>query len=254
MERYGTRHRAAVGASEIGDTIAVVVSEERGTMSIAVEGVLYEMKDGQELKKNLSYLLGLSNAKGRLTVRSKKNTKKSKKQAPELQDAPILVTAQNAENKNKESKKSESEAVPVVATRRARKAAKTSGRVWLLLISFVFSVFLWMYIQVTTNPVTEKTYTLPLRYENDAMLAERNLTVNNFPVVQEVTVRIVGRKNVIDKLSTSNLEAYIEFSEVDTTGSWNMLIKVKCSDSVYFRVDMQNPDDIYVSVNSVEEN
>ncbi|MBR6850703.1 MAG: diadenylate cyclase, partial [Lachnospiraceae bacterium] len=252
LERYGTRHRAAVGASEIGDTIAIVVSEERGTMSIAVEGVLYEMKDGQELKKNLSYLLGLSNSKGRLTVRSKKNSKKTKKQELEAQDAPILVTAKNSETKNSDTKKAEAESVPVVASRRARKGAKKSGRVWLLLISFLFSIFLWMYIQVTTNPVTEKTYTLPLRYENDAMLTERNLTVNNYPIVQEVTVRIVGRKNVIDKLNTSNLEAYIDFAEVNSTGSWNMLIKVKCSDSVYFRVDMQKPEDIYVSVNSVE--
>ena len=252
LERYGTRHRAAVGASEIGDTIAIVVSEERGTMSIAVEGVLYEMKDGQELKKNLSYLLGLSNSKGRLTVRSKKNSKKTKKQELEAQDAPILVTAKNSETKNSDTKKAEAESVPVVASRRARKGAKKPGRVWLLLISFLFSIFLWMYIQVATNPVTEKTYTLPLRYENDAMLTERNLTVNNYPIVQEVTVRIVGRKNVIDKLNTSNLEAYIDFAEVNSTGSWNMLIKVKCSDSVYFRVDMQKPEDIYVSANSVE--
>ena len=54
IERYGTRHRAAVGASEIGDTVVVVVSEERGTISIAVDGVLYGMRDGQELRKNLS--------------------------------------------------------------------------------------------------------------------------------------------------------------------------------------------------------
>ena len=60
LDRTGTRHRAAVGASEMGDTVAVVVSEERGKTSIAVNGRLYEMRNSQELEANLMYLLGLS--------------------------------------------------------------------------------------------------------------------------------------------------------------------------------------------------
>ena len=61
LERAGTRHRAAVGASEMGDTVAVVVSEERGKTSIAVNGRLFEMKSTKELEANLSYLLVLRN-------------------------------------------------------------------------------------------------------------------------------------------------------------------------------------------------
>ena len=38
--RYGTRHRAAIGASEISDSACIVVSEETGKISIAIEGVL----------------------------------------------------------------------------------------------------------------------------------------------------------------------------------------------------------------------
>ncbi len=38
--RYGTRHRAAIGASETSDSACIVVSEETGDISIAIDGIL----------------------------------------------------------------------------------------------------------------------------------------------------------------------------------------------------------------------
>lgn len=53
----GTRHRAAIGVSEISDAVALVVSEETGSISIAVNGKLKQDFDEKNLKSQLTDLL-----------------------------------------------------------------------------------------------------------------------------------------------------------------------------------------------------
>lgn len=52
----GTRHRAAVGISEVSDSLTLVVSEETGKVSIAMRGQIYRNVNADFLRGKLKYL------------------------------------------------------------------------------------------------------------------------------------------------------------------------------------------------------
>ncbi len=53
----GSRHRAGLGISEITDSLTILVSEETGNVSIAVEGILLKMNDREKLSEYINMFM-----------------------------------------------------------------------------------------------------------------------------------------------------------------------------------------------------
>jgi len=50
----GSRHRAGLGISEVTDSLTIVVSEETGNISIAIEGILVRLNEKEKLMEYLN--------------------------------------------------------------------------------------------------------------------------------------------------------------------------------------------------------
>ncbi len=275
LERSGTRHRAAVGASEMGDTVVVVVSEERGKTSIAVNGRLFEMKNDKELEANLSYLLGLnevaSTRKGFGKVFDNIKMKKAAKTFVKDETTEGTVNASSI-NKSKTENKSSRAAVSAsksleytvasfdkpaemytineLQTAMMQDSSKThrstiTEKVILMVISLVMSLSLWMYIQITSNPVITKTITVPITYTHETI--PDNLEIS-YPI-DTVQVTVVGRQDTIDSLSSDDIIASIDFTGVSDAGVTELPVVISSNDSnIYFRVEQQIPETVSVTV------
>jgi diadenylate cyclase len=66
----GTRHRAAIGLTEEGDAVAVIVSEETGNISVAIDGRIDRRLSPDDLRERLRSLVTMRKSKRQLGARA----------------------------------------------------------------------------------------------------------------------------------------------------------------------------------------
>ncbi len=62
-KELGTRHRAAIGITETNSVMAIIVSEETGVISVAIDGLLTRYYDSEMLRNKLEEVYGLKATK-----------------------------------------------------------------------------------------------------------------------------------------------------------------------------------------------
>ena len=73
----GTRHRASIGITERTDAVALVVSEERGSMSVVFRGMLVPAKSQEQVSQLVHYALKGKNISAHDNPSTKIDSKKS---------------------------------------------------------------------------------------------------------------------------------------------------------------------------------
>jgi len=104
MEQYGTRHRAALGVTEQTDAVAVVVSEETGTISLAVGSSIIRNLDEDELRQRLYGLLAPADVSSRARRLSLRRASQGAASEPPQPPQPPEIEAETTETTEAENR------------------------------------------------------------------------------------------------------------------------------------------------------
>lgn len=132
-ERFGTRHRAAIGITEQTDAVAVVVSEETGAISLVERGQIARNLDEEGLRRGLVELLEHNTlSAARLPARANAWRRQLPLRRPTRRRRPGGSAASTATAPSPSPSSSGTSATstsPAAAASAAASAASTSGRV-----------------------------------------------------------------------------------------------------------------------------
>ena len=217
---YGTRHRAAVGVSEMGDAIAVVVSEERGSISVALDGRLFTLDNADALRTLLHKLMSPEKKTGSVISSIIGKSRRI------IRDEEDTTDGENGGE------------TPRMPKKRSR---------LLKIASLAIAIAVWLFVQTTTNPVETREYTVQLQVRGSEILESKGLQ-SQFPVTM-ISLDVRGRLKNFANLSSRDITAYIDLSAFDAPAAQLSLpIKTSIQGVLYFEVVSVSPTTIGVTI------
>ena len=142
--------------------------------------------------------------------------------------------------------------IPEAETVRQRKKRQPVGkhRVLLAVASLAIAIVLWLYVQVTVNPIETRTFTIPLTYEGIQDAESRGFELQ-YPL-QSVQVHLMGRRKTVNALNNDDVRAYLDFAQVESTGLVRLEVQIDTGGLLYLRTTFKSPSAVTVSVREKE--
>jgi len=89
-------------------------------------------------------------------------------------------------------------------------------------LSLVFATLLWFYVITEQNPVVPKDITIPVRIINMMALSKNDLVMVDSPDSFSITLKLKGKKEVLDGVNQNSLTAYADLSNYTVAGENNI--------------------------------
>lgn len=84
----------------------------------------------------------------------------------------------------------------------------------LKLLAFVFAVTMWMAVVNLDDPTTSKRFTIAVTIENEDVIAAANKYFEIEPDSANVTFNVLGKRSIVDELSSSDFKAVADMSQL----------------------------------------
>lgn len=109
----------------------------------------------------------------------------------------------------------------------------------LKLLALAIAIVLWLYVGVEQDPISQRTYNVPIVMEN--LSADKVATVSK----ERVNVKVMGRETRLDEITAEDFKAYVDLRHTKT-GEREVDVRVSLPNEVYFAKLDPNRVNVYV--------